>query len=96
MGTSETPPFKRRRLPGQIDLDDSGEFAWVLSPEACGTEEEAKESLDILEKLPAERRSVLVKRLDRDGTLLQCPCIRNSPVLSKKLDDLVSAYRGAT
>jgi len=85
--------YMMRGIPVHAYLTDTGEFRWIPAFEACGDKEKAKRIVEVLKKIPADRRTVWAQRLDLEEAKITCPVIRNEVDLCKDLDDLCTAYR---
>lgn len=96
MVTEAERPYKKPEFSAEVSIDSTGEFAWRLQKGSCLTREKAEEALKALQQMPADRRAVWVKRLDVAESVKGCPILRQDKEIAKALDDLVSAYKGAT
>jgi len=79
-------------IPVHAYLTDTGEFRWIPVFEACCDREKAKEIVEVLKKIPADRRAVWAQRLDLDEAKITCPVISKEVDLCKDFDDLCAAY----
>jgi hypothetical protein len=73
-------------------LTETGDFRWIPHKDACNSSERARETLEVLKKMPIDRRNVWGTRLDFDKTIATCPIIRQDQDLSKEFDDFCLAY----
>jgi len=74
------------------EYPDTGEFRWIPAFEACGDKEKAKRIVEVLKKIPADRRAVWAQRLDLEEAKITCPVISKEVDLCKDFDDLCAAY----
>jgi hypothetical protein len=51
-----------------------------------------KMTMDVVRKMPRDRRDVWGTRLDREETIARCPVIRSKIELSKEFDEFCAAY----
>jgi chromatin segregation and condensation protein Rec8/ScpA/Scc1 (kleisin family) len=79
-------------IPIYVYLNETGEFRWIPTSEACDDKEKAKEILKILRKMPEDRRAVWASKLDQDEAKTKCPVIPKEADLCKEFDDLCSSY----
>ena len=79
-------------IPAKVYLSETGDFRWVPTSPACGDSEHAKEFLEVLQKMPADRRAVWATRLDAEQAKIACPIIREDADLCKTFDQLCAAY----
>jgi hypothetical protein len=86
--------YEMKGVPISVYLNETGEFLWVLTSDACSDEESVKRTLMVLKKMPADRRTVWVPRLDREETMARCPIIQSKPELSKVFDEFLAAHDG--
>lgn len=96
MAIEEEEPYRKPEFSAEVSIDSTGEFAWRLQKASCLTREKAEEALKALQQMPADRRAVWVKRLDVAESVRVCPILRQDKEIAKELEDLVSAYSGAT
>ena len=98
MSKTEKKPQERvyemKGVPINVYLNETGEFLWVPTSNACCDEDSAKRTLTVLKKMPADRRAVWVPRLDREETMARCPVIQNKPELSKGFEEFLAAHDG--
>ena len=73
-------------------LSQTGDFRWTPTAPTCNNIEKAEEFLEVLQKMPTDRRNVWTARLDTQQTLKTCPIIRKNPKLHKNFDQLTAAY----
>ena len=73
-------------------LTETGDFRWVPHRDACNSSERARETLEVLKKMPLDRRNVWGTRLDVDKTIATCPIIRQDQDLSKEFDEFCEVY----
>jgi len=86
------PIYVPKGIPVHAYLTDTGEFRWIPAFEACGDRETAKRIVEVLKKIPADRRAVWAQRLDLEEAKTTCPIIRKEADLCKDFDDLCAAY----
>lgn len=79
-------------VPVKVFLTETGDFRWVPAFSACGDVERAKVFLDVLQKMPPDRRAVWATRLDTEQALNTCPVVRDDVDLHKAFDQLCAAY----
>lgn len=91
----EEKPYKKPEFTAEVNLDATGEFAWKIQKGSCLTREAARKVLQALQQMPADRRAVWVRRLDLPASIEGCPVLKEDKEISKELNDLVDAYRGA-
>lgn len=48
--------------------------------------------MEVLNKMPGDRRDVWAPRLDREDTIARCPVIKNEPELSKEFNEFCAAH----
>ena len=82
--------YKMKGIPVNAYLNETGEFKWI--PTECNDENSIKEMIDVLTKMPEDRREVWGKRLDREITITRCPIIQNKPELSATIDKFLAAH----
>lgn len=97
MGKSEEeekfqPFYKMKGIPVHAFLIETGEFNWIPVQQTCSNSEKAKEILEVLKKMPEDRRAVWATRLDIKQTREICPIIKNEENLSKEFDEFCSTY----
>lgn len=90
--TKQEPVYKVKGIPIHAYLIETGEFKWIPSSQACGDKENTKEILEVLKKMPEDRRIVWASRLDIEQTKMKCPIIRKEPDLCKEFDEFCAAY----
>jgi len=73
-------------------LSENGEFRWVPATVACSSKENTKDILEVLKKMPKDRRTVWTSRLDRDQTKINCPIIRDNTDICQEFDEFCAAY----
>jgi len=86
------PVYDVKGIPIHAYLIETGEFRWIPTSEACGNRENANKILKVLRKMPEDRRSVWVSRLDAEQTKKMCPVIHEEADLCKEFDELYAAY----
>jgi len=84
--------YEVKGIPIHAYLIDTGEFRWIPTFQACGDRENAKKILEVLKKMPEDRRRVWASRLDMEQTETICPVIRKEADLSKEFDEFCAAY----
>jgi len=84
--------YVMKGIPVRAYLTETGEFRWIPAFEACGDREKAKRIVEVLKKIPADRRAVWAHRLDLEEAKITCPVIRKEADLCKDFDDLCAAY----
>jgi len=84
--------YVMKGIPVHAYLTETGEFRWIPAFEACGDREKAKRIVEVLKKIPADRRAVWAQRLDLDEAKVTCPVIRKEVDLCKEFDELCAAY----
>jgi predicted class III extradiol MEMO1 family dioxygenase len=90
--TKQEHTFEIKGIPVHAYLIETGEFRWVPTAQTCGDKENAKKILEVLKKMPEDRRAVWASRLDTEHTKTKCPIIRTEPDLCKEFDELCAAY----
>jgi len=85
--------YEMKGIAGHFYLTENGEFKWIPSSTACGCKENTKRILEVLKKMPDDRRAVWAQRLDLEEAKIACPMIRNEVDLCAEFDDLCTAYR---
>lgn len=79
-------------IPLHAYLTETGDFKWIPTSQACVDKENAKTILDVLRKMPEDRRQVWASRLDVNEVRATCPIIKNQPDLCEQFDNLCNAY----
>jgi hypothetical protein len=79
-------------IPVNAYLIETGEFRWIPASTACANKEKAKEILEVLQKIPEDRRAVWASRLDKEQAEMTCPIIRKEADLCKEFDEFCNAY----
>lgn len=97
MGDSEEKTKKEqvytvKGIPVSVYLSETGDFRWIPASLACDDKEKAKEFLEVLKKMPEDRRAVWASRLDTEQAKTTCPVIRNESDLCKEFDQFCAAY----
>jgi len=87
------PVYVMKGIPVHAYLTETGEFRWIPAFEACGDREKARRIVEVLKKIPSDRRAVWAQRLDLEEAKITCPVIRDEVGLCKEFDDLCTAYR---
>jgi len=90
--TKHEPAYKMKGIPINAYLIETGEFRWIPTAQACGDKENTKRILEVLKKMPEDRRAVWGSRLDIEQTKMKCPIIRKEPDLCKEFDQFCAAY----
>ena len=70
-------PYKIRGIPVHAYVTESGEFRWIPAAQACSDKDNAERILEVLKKMPNDRRTVWASRLDMEQTKKSCPVIRD-------------------
>jgi len=84
--------YTMKGIPVNVYLSETGEFRWIPDSHACGNKEKAKEILEVLKKMPEDRRAVWASRLDTHQIETTCPIIRKEADLCKEFDQFCAAY----
>lgn len=97
MGDSEEnekqePVYNVKGIPINAYLIETGEFRWVPTVQICRDEESAKRILEVLKKMPEDRRAVWASRLDIEQTKMKCPIIPKEADLCKEFDEFCATY----
>lgn len=90
--TKQEPVYKVKGIPIHAYLIETGEFRWIPTFQACGDRENAKKTLEVLKKMPEDRRAVWASRLDKKQAKMTCPVIRKEADLCKEFDEFCAAY----
>ena len=90
--TKQEPVYKMNGIPIHVYLIETGEFRWIPTVQACNNKENAKRILEVLKKMPEDRRAVWASRIDAEQTKMTCPVIRKEADLCKEFDQLCAAY----
>ena len=90
--TKNEPPYSMKGIPINAYLSENGEFKWIPNTTACNNKENTKNILEVLKKMPEDRRAVWAARLDKEQTLTTCPIIQNESDLRKEFDEISTAY----
>jgi hypothetical protein len=85
--TKRETDYKMTGISIDVYLANNGEFQWVPTPHACSDKEKAKEILDVVAAMPADKRAVWRKRFDLLDTKKRCPVIQAEKSLEKQFDD---------
>jgi len=95
MSTQEKPKehvYTMKGIPVLAYLTETGEFRWVPAFEACCDTEKAKRIVEVLKKIPPDKRAVWAQRLDLEEAKIKCPVIGSEVELCREFDDLCAAY----
>jgi hypothetical protein len=84
--------YTMKGIPVNAYLSETGEFRWIPAPPACSDKTKAKEIIEVLKKMPDDRRTVWASRLDTDQIATTCPIIRTETDLCKEFDQFCAAY----
>jgi hypothetical protein len=84
--------YEMKGVPISVYLNETGEFLWILSSDACSDEDSVRKTLTVLKKMPIDRRAVWVPRLDREETMTRCPVIQSIPELLKGFEELLATH----
>ncbi len=84
--------YTMKGIPVNAYLSETGEFRWIPASPACSDKIKAKEILEVLKKMPDDRRTVWASRLDPDQIETTCPIIRKEADLCKEFDEFCAAY----
>ena len=79
-------------VPINVYLSETGDFRWIPTSPACSDSKHAKEFLEVLRKMPADRRAVWAARLDAEQAKIACPIISEDVDLCKAFDQLCTAH----
>ena len=88
----QEPVYRVKGIPANVYLIENGEFRWIPASSACGDKEKAKEILQVLGKMPEDRRVIWVSRLDQDQAKMTCPVFQKEADLCKEFDEFCTAY----
>jgi len=86
------PLYSIKGIPLHAYLTETGDFKWIPTPQACADKEDAKTILEVLKKMPEDRRTVWASRLDINETKTTCPIIHKEPDLCEQFDEFCKAY----
>ena len=84
--------YYMKGVPIHAYLSETGEFQWVPASQACSDKVNAKSILEVLQKMPEDRRAVWASRLDTEQTKMTCPVIGSEADLCKEFDEFCAAY----
>ena len=84
--------YEVKGIPVHAYLIENGEFQWIPTFQACGNKENAERVLEVLKKMPEDRRAVWASRLDNEQTKMTCPVIREEADLCKQFDEFCATY----
>lgn len=84
--------YYMKGIPIHAYLSENGEFKWIPNATACNNKENTQNILEVLNKMPEDRRKVWASRLDKQQTMTTCPIIQNEPDLRKEFDEISTAY----
>ena len=84
--------YYMKGVPIHAYLSETGEFQWVQASQVCSDKENAKSILEVLQKMPENRRSVWASRLDAEQAKLTCPVIGSEADLCKEFDEFCASY----
>jgi len=90
--TRQERVYEVKGIPIHVYLIETGEFRWIPTFQACGDKENAKKILEVLKKMPEDRRAVWASRLDTEQAKMTCPVIRKEADLCKEFDEFCAAY----
>lgn len=90
--TKQEQAYEMKGIPIHAYLNETGEFRWIPASQGCRDKNQAKMILEVLKKMPEDRRAVWASRLDTQQTETTCPIIRKETDLCKELDELCAAY----
>lgn len=90
--TKREQVYEVKGIPIHAYLIETGEFRWTPASEACGDRQNAKKILEVLKKMPEDRRAVWASRLDSEHAKARCPVIRDDPGLCQEFDAFCAAY----
>lgn len=86
------PVYSVKGIPIHAYLIETGEFRWIPTPQACSNKGNAKGILEVLRKMPEDRRAVWASRLDTEQAKMTCPVIRKETDLCEEFDQFCAAY----
>lgn len=90
--TQQEPVYSVKGIPIHAYLIETGDFRWTPTSQACGDRENAKKTLEVLKKMPEDRRAVWGSRLDTEQAKILCPVITKEADLCKEFDEFCAAY----
>ena len=90
--TKQEHVYEVKGFPVHAYLIETGEFRWIPTSQNCGDKHHAKKILEVLKKMPEDRRAVWTSRLDTEQTETTCPIIRKETDLCREFDELCAAY----
>lgn len=90
--TKREEVYEVKGIPVHAYLIETGEFRWIPTFQACGNKENAERVLEVLKKMPEDRRAVWASRLDKDQAKMTCPVISKEADLCEKFDEFCAAY----
>lgn len=90
--TKQEPVYNVKGIPIHAYLIETGEFRWIPAVQACGNKENTKRILEVLKKMPEDRRAVWASRLDIEQTKMKCPIISKEADLRKEFNEFCAAY----
>jgi hypothetical protein len=90
--TKNEQAYFMKGIPIHAYLSENGEFRWVPAAIACSSKENTKDILEVLKKMPEDRRTVWASRLDRDQTKTSCPILRDNTDICQEFDEFCAAY----
>jgi hypothetical protein len=90
--TKKEQAYFMKGIPIHAYLSENGEFRWVPATIACDSKENTKDILEVLKKMPEDRRAVWASRLDRDQTKTSCPILRDNTDICQEFDEFCTAY----
>lgn len=91
--TKHERTYELKGIPINAYLIETGEFRWTPTSQACSDKENAKKILEVLKKMPEDRRAVWASRLDKEQAKITCPIIRKEADLCKEFDEFCDAYK---
>jgi hypothetical protein len=91
--TKQERAYEMKGISIHAYLTETGDFRWIPTSKSCDDKNQAKTILEVLKKMPEDRRAVWASRLDTDQAELTCPIIRKETDLCKEFDELCAAYK---
>ena len=89
--TKNEHAYYMKGIPIHAYLSENGEFRWIPAPVACDSKENTKDILEVLKKMPEDRRAVWGSRLDKDQAKIGCPIIRDDTDICQEFDEFCAA-----
>jgi hypothetical protein len=90
--TKQEPTYEMKGVAIHAYIIENGEFKWIPAAKACDNKENAKKILEVLKKMPEDRRAVWASRLDTAQIETTCPIIRKETDLCNEFDQFCAAY----